>query len=325
MKRPVKSESQLLQSLRILSTILKDDGSVLEQHVLLKNNWAIAQNGIIGIGEPILEDLIAAPNGLLLREALAKCGVSFSLTQLPHNLSLKAGKFKALIPCLPPEDIQTAFPDPPIAKIDNRLKISLEAVAPLALDEQSVVTASVLIDKGTVTATDRKVIIQHWHGIDLPPELALPKSLINPLIKNSKNLAAFGFSPSSCTFHFEDNSWLKSQYFAEKWPDISKILDKKTNAHNLPEDFYEAISALEPFSENGFVYCDSNLMRSHEEEGVGASFEVYGLPKGPALNIKQMKIIKPHIKTVDFHVPHFNYHMMLWYGENVRGAVAGRI
>lgn len=325
MKRPVKEESQLLKSLRTLSTILKDDGNLLQSHVLLKDHWAIAQNGVLAIGEPILEDLTAAPNGLLLREALVKCGASFSLTQLAHTLSIKGGRFKASVPCLPPEDISAAFPDPAIARLDDRLKASLSAVAPLALDENSVVTASVLIHNGTVTATDRKVIIQSWHGIDLPPLLALPKVLIKPLAGNVKKLTGFGFSNSSCTFHFEDNSWLKSQYFAEKWPDINSILDKKVNAHNLPEDFYTAIDALEKFSETGFVYCDSNMMRSHEEDGKGASYEVYGLPKGPVLNIKQMKMIKPFIKTVDFAVPHFNHHMMLWFGDGVRGAVAGRV
>jgi hypothetical protein len=327
MKKPTKSDSQLLASLRVLSGILKADGSVLEQHVLLRDKWAIANNGVIGAGEPILEDLTAAPNGFLLKEALAKCGASFSLTQLPQSLSIKAGKFKALIPCMPPEDIHPAFPDPAIAQLDDRLKASLSAVAPLALDENSVVTASVLINSGTVTATDRKVIIQHWHGIDLPPMLTLPKALLKPLTSNSKKLTGFGFSKSSCTFHYEDNSWLKTQYFADTWPDVNSILNKSTNPHNIPDDFYNAIEALEPFSETGFVYCDSNVMRSHDisDNDKGASYEVYGLPKGPVLNIKQMKMIKPMVKTVDFMVPHHSHYMMLWFGEGCRGAVAGRV
>lgn len=324
MKRPVKTDSQLLSSLKVLSSILKDDGSVLERHVLLKNNWCTATNGILAIGEPIAEDLTAAPNGLLMREALAKCGASFSITQLPHTLEIKGGRFKASVPCMPPEDLQGSFPDPAIALCDDRLKASLAAVAPLALDENSVVTASVLISGGTVTATDRKVIIQHWHGIDLPV-LTLPKTLIKPLIGNTKKLTGFGYSKSSCTFHFEDKSWIKTQYFAEQWPNIDAILNRKTSMHNVPDDFYNAIDALEKFSEDGFVRCLSNKMQSHDEEGKGANYEVYGLPNGPVLNIKQMKMIKPLIKTVDFLVPHGNYHMMYFQGDVCRGAVAGRV
>jgi hypothetical protein len=324
MRKPTKSTSQLSQALNVLSSILKDEGSILETHILLNNKWAICQNGVIGMGEPIQEDLIAAPNGWLLREALAKCGEAFSLTQLPNSLSLKAGKFKASIPCIPIEDLQSSFPDPLIAPINDAFKISLNAVAPLALDENSVVTASVLIDGGTITATDRKVIIQHWHGIDLPPELTLPKSLIKPLLNNPKKLIGFGFGKSSCTFHYEDTSWLKTQFFAEKWPDINSILDKKTNAHNLPEDFYTGLEAVAPFSEDGFIYCDSNLMKSHESEE-DASYEVYGLPAGPVLNIKQLKMLKPFIKTIDFLVPHGNHKMAIWYGDQCRGAIAGRV
>ncbi len=324
MKRPTKTDSQLLSSLKVLSSILKDDGSILERHVLLKDHLATATNGILSIGEPIQEDMIAAPNGLLFREALNKCGASFSITQLPHTLEIKGGRFKAVIPCMPPEDIQGAFPDPAIASCDDRLKASLAAVAPLALDENSVVTASVLLANGTVTATDRKVIIQHWHGIDLPV-LTLPKTLIKPLIGNTKKLVAFGYSKSSCTFHFDDKSWIKSQYFAEQWPDINAILNRKTSMHNVPEAFYDAIDALEKFSEDGFVRCWSNKMYSHDETSKGASFEVYGLPQGPTLNIKQMKMLKGLIRDVDFLVPHGNHHMMLFKGEMCRGAVAGRI
>ena len=55
----------------------------------------------------------------------------------------------------------------------------------------------------------------------------------------------------------------------------------------------------------------------------GASFEVYGLPEGPTLNIKQMKMIKNMIKTVDFRVSPNN--MMMFKGDSVRGAIAGRV
>lgn len=327
MRRPTikQNESALLSSVRQLSTILKDDGSILETHVALRNGWAVAFNGVIAIGEPIKEDLQVCPNGLLLKEALSKCGQGFTITNANNKLTIKGDKFKAVVPCLPLEDIQTAFPDPQIAATDDRLKAALAAVAPLALDEGAVVTASVLIDKGTCVATDRLVIIQAWHGIDLPPMLALPKALIKPLIGNPKKLSGFGYSNSSCTFHYEDGSWIKTQYYADKWPDVSMILDKKTNAWPLPENFYEGVKALTPFSENGFVFFDSNLMKSHEDEGVGATFDIYGLPKGPVLNIKQLRMVEPLIKTVDFQVPHSDHRMTLFYGDGVRGAIAGRV
>lgn len=323
MRKPqTKIDSQLLSSLKVLSSIIEDE----KPNVLLKNGLAIAQSqyNIMSIGEPIQEDLLACPNGILLKEALAKCGQSFSITQLEHKLSIKSDKFRALIPCISIEDFQVPFPDPPIASIDDRLKNSLAAVAPLALDENSVVTASVLIHGGCITATDRKVILQSYHGIDLPPMLTLPKTIIKPLIKNTKKLKSFGYSNSSCTFYYEDGSWFKSQYFADTWPDVAHILDKPVSAWPIPEDFYKAVNALAPFSE-GDVYFKSNMMYSHKDIEAGASYEVYGLPDGPIINIKQLKMIEPFIKTVDFLVPHHNHKMMIFHGQNIRGAIAGRV
>ena len=275
MKRPTKpvNSNALLASLKIVNTILNKDGAIYESHCRLQDGWLTAQTQVLGIGEKIQEDLFACPNAHTLEAALSKCGQSISITQLDQKLSIKSDKFRALVPCIPPENLPRSFLDASVAQLDDRLKASLAAVAPLALDENSVVTASVLLRNGTVTATDRKVIIQAWHGIDLP-ELALPKAVINPLIKNPKKLKGFGFSASSVTFHFEDDSWLKCQMMADKWPDVNRILDRPCNAWPLPESFYEAVKALEPFSEDGFVHFDGNKMLSHPEESKGASFEI---------------------------------------------------
>lgn len=282
---------------------------------------------MLGVGEKIVEDLNACPNAYTLEAALAKCGESLSITQLEQKLSIKSDKFRALIPCLPSENMPRSFPDAPCARIDDRLKASISAVASLALESQDhIIAASLLIHEGTVTATDNRVIIQHWNGLDLPPNLALPKAIIQPLIKNPKSLAKFGYSNSSCTFYFEDDSWIKSQFYATRWPEVGSILDKKCNPWTLPEDFYTAVKALEPFSETGQVYFDTNKLLSHPEDTAGASYEVYGLPKGPVFNIKQLKMIEPFVKTIDFMAEgQHGSKMLLFFGENVRGGIAGRV
>lgn len=304
--------------------ILKPDGSLLETHLRLQNNWATAFNGILAAGEPIQEDLIAAPNAQLLKEALSKCGQSFSLTQLAQRISIKGDKFKALVPCVPLENLEQPAPDPIVADLNPNFIKAIEAVSKIPEDENRVVTASILIQNGSVFATDAKIMLEYWHGIDLP-ELVLPKAVIEPLNKNNKAISKFGYGKSSCTFYYEDSSWLRTQLFAEDWPDIRPILDRKTNAHTIPVGLFDAIRALEPFSENGYVYFESNMIRSHPiEVDAGASYEVYGIPKGPILNIKQLKVLEPYMKTIDFLVPNGSYTMTIFYGDNCRGAISGR-
>lgn len=326
MRRTTKAtDNKLLAAINQLSLILSEEGSPLETHVQLRQGLATAFNGILAAGEPIVEDLIAAPNAYLLKEALSKCGQNFSITQLEERLSIKSDKFRALVPCIPLEDLQTAFPDDPSALLNPSFAASMEAVNSIPEpNEDRIMVRSILVDSGSLIATDAKIMLEHWHGIDLP-KLILPRTVIEPLIKNKKKLTEFGFSNSSCTFHYEDKSWFKSQVCAKTWQDVRPILDKKANAHAIPEGLFEALDAIDPFSETGYVYFDSNVVRSHPiGQDTGATYEVYGIPKGPILNIDQLKILRPYIRTIDFLVPNGRYYMTIFYGDKCRGAISGR-
>src|SRR6266567_4099105 len=232
MKRPKPQNSELLTSIKNLSTILKPIGTIHETHILLQDGLAVAHNQVIGIGEKIKEDLYACPNAHLLQAALTKCGQNISITQLDQKLSIKSDKFRALVPCLPPENIPRTIPDPPVASLDDRLKAAFLTALPLGGDDENVLTASVLVQRGSVVTTDRKVILDCFHGIDLPT-LMLPKVLLKAIkaldAKNGKKFKAFGFSNNSLTIYFEDDTWIKSQLFIQKWPDIFSVLDVPCN------------------------------------------------------------------------------------------------
>ncbi len=77
-------------------------------------------------------------------QALSKCGDSFSITQLDNDrLSIKANKFKAIVPCIEYSIMNEAQPDPPLAVIDDRFKAAIEAVGVLPTEgAQTVVAAS---------------------------------------------------------------------------------------------------------------------------------------------------------------------------------------
>lgn len=323
----VKAESSLLQALQFCSLVTKKEGPPAETHILLFNHQAIAFNSILAVGHAIVEDLSCSPNAELITNALSKCGDQFSITQLDINkLSIKAGKFKAIVPCIDPTLIYPAAPDPNIAALDDRFKEAMEAVCVLASETaQSVVAASVLMARASLIATDRKSMMEYWHGLDLPTGIALPKVLGAVLSKIKKPLKGFGYSQSSVTFHY-DNCWLRSQFYAEPWPDIRNILDRKCNLWPLPNDFYKALDAVESFSQDEAVYFDNGIIRSHKDENIGACHEVFSLPAGLSFSIKQLNIIRPYVEQVDFMAegPHKGSTMLMWMGKNCRGAVMGR-
>ncbi len=320
-----KADNQLLSALKFIGLITKDIGTPSETHVQLQSNWATASNGILALGHPIIENLHCCPQNKLLVDALSKCTDQIEFKQVDeHKLIIKSGKFKANIQCLPHNVVNCIGPDEPIAIIDNRLKEGFEIVGmPEVNNSQQIYNASILLNGQSIVGTDGKVIIEYWHGIDLPHNLPIPKDIIGPLTKSNKILAKFGFSKTSVTFWFDDGSWIKSQLYAEDWPDIGNILNRTSQQSVVPPDFFNGLDAIRSFTDASVYFCAGEV-RSHQDSSIGASYAVEGLPSGPIFNLKQLLIIKPYVETIDFQVAGpFTGNMLLWFGKNCRGAISG--
>lgn len=327
-KKPSTTVSnKLLEAVIFLSAITKSEGAPFETHILLQNRTATAFNGILAAGQLIEEDLIAAPHNETFLDALKRCGEQFSITQLDSGkLSIKSGKFRALVQCMDPSLLSFPIPDNPCAVIDDRLKEALAVLEVIKTDNaQRVVTQSFLLNGQSIIATDSKIIMECWHGINLPTNLAIPKALIPAITKCNKKLSQFGFSRNSITFYFEDNSWIRSQLYAEEWPTaVHHLLNKECHLVEIPKGFYEAIDAVEPFTDNATVYFNKDLLQSHHDKEKGATYEVPGLIEGPAYAVRYLDILKPYAEKIDFCVPAENRgYLLVFYGKNVRGIVAG--
>jgi hypothetical protein len=318
--------NQLLSALQFCSVVSDKLGTPYETHIGLRNNTAVAFNGIVAAGAPIQEDLICHPHTLLFVEALSKCDENYSLTQLDNGrLSIKSGKFKAIIPCLDPALMQSAVPDPQIVRITDKFKEAVEAVGVLANENaQHVLTASVLMNGPSVISTNRVMLLEYWHALDLPPNIPLPKQFVAALVKQKRPLTGFGFSKSSATFWFGDY-WLRTQLYNDEWPDVSSILNRQANLWSIDPNFFKALDAIEQFSEDGNVYSDTNLLMS-DAHNQGASFEVSGLPKGFVYPIKQLKIIKPWVRKIDYMTSgiHDSSYCLVFEGDACRGVISGR-
>lgn len=320
--------NQLLSALQFCSVVTEKLGAAYETHIGIKNNWTIAFNGIVAAGSPIVESLTCYPHNLLLVEALSKCDDNYSLTQLDNGrLSVKSGKFKAIVPCLDPDLMQSAEPDPQIVGLNNTFRDAVEAVGVLASEyAQHVLTASVLMNGSSVISTNRVMLMEYWHGLDLPPNIPLPKQFVAALVKCKKDLSGFGYSRNSATFYFSDGSWLRTQLYSDEWPDVSRILDRKANLWSIDPTFFKALDSVAPFSEDGNVYSELNLLKSHADIALGASYECSGIPNGFIYPIKQLKIIQPFVKKVDFYAKgvHDSSYCLVFEGDFARGVISGR-
>lgn len=326
---PAEQSNALLTALRFLSLITKDIGTTNETHVYLGSKWAIAYNSILTAAQPIPEDIYACPHNTTLINALSKCGQNLSITQLDINrISIKSDKFKAIVPCIDPSTYELSRPDPPQCAITDEFKKALEVVSVLTSEDgQAIHLTSILMHGQSVISSNGVMIFEYWHGLDLPSNIAVPKSLATVLVKSTRKLAQLGYSSTSVTFWFDDGSWIKSQLYAEQWPDrVHTILDQPCNAWPMVGGFYDAVTACQPFSPDGLLHFRAGVLASHASGDVGASYEVPGLPGGVVIAAKQLLLIKGLVTTVDFLAEGANgSKMTVFYGDKCRGVIAGRV
>jgi DNA polymerase III sliding clamp (beta) subunit (PCNA family) len=294
----------------------------MQTHCRIANGTIVGFDGGLMAGCYTEETLRVCPHTKTLIAALSKCEGAISITELDSGrLSIKSGKFNARVPCIPFEDIPPVSPDNPCATLTDDLKAALRAVLPLAdhtADRPAF--AGVLVQAGTVATTNGAVLLEAWHGIDLPPIL-LPKASAEAICKNPKKLTEFGFSHNSASFFYEDGSFIKTQLFENVFPDYKRLLDVESNPAELPEGFYEAIEKVMPFAEEGRVYFIDGKISSHPSLEEGASYAVAGIIDGIGFSGNFLKIIKDHFKKV-----HFNFNergMNLFFNETgtVRGGI----
>jgi hypothetical protein len=324
-KPSTKTSSRLLEVVRFLSLVSKDGGPINETHILLKDKTASAFNGTLGAGCIIEEDLYCAPHAKTFLNALAKCGENYSLTQVDQSkLSIKSGPFKAVIPCIDPSLIYFPTPDQNVAPIDDTLKEALTLIEKIKPENgQRIITLSFLMNGGSVIATDGKILVEAWHGLNLPTNVPIPKAII-PVLLSSKKLIGFGLSQTTATFYVDDNSFIRTQLYAERWPDISDILNKPSTPIPVPKDFFKGLEAIKDFSDNGMIYFKDGKLQSHDVDGKGAEFEVPEIKNGPVYSAKYLSLLKDMAEKIDFYVPADRKSMLLSFiGNKVRGILMG--
>lgn len=323
------SSNSLLEALKFIAFVTKDIGPINETHVLLNNNQAVAYNGILAAGCKITEDIQACPHNNSMIDALSKCGQNLNITQLDNRLSIKSDKFRAFVSCIPMNVIEKPCvgingdlqPDNPIGLIDDRFKKALEVVSIVPEDNaHRIVGLSILMNGYSLIATDGKIIIEYWHGIDLPSNLAIPKEIIQPLLKINKKLVKFGFSQSSVTFWFEDESWIRTQLYAEAWPSISHIMNIQSDPKPFAADLFEGLAAVASFSADGMVRFTSTGISSHADINAGAFFELEGLVPSLTWSIRHLSLLKGLATVIDWNP---SPGMLTFQGENCRGIIAG--
>lgn len=278
-----------------------------------KGGMMLAYDGIISAGVKTAEDFSACPHYGHFKRAVERAAVEgANFTQLDATkLAVTAGKFKAVIPCLDPSIMPPVEFDANIAPLNDKVREGFETIGSIVKENgQTVVEASLLLSGQSMVACDRVLMMEFWHGNDLPPNMVLPKRFLNAIVATKKKIVGFGWSPEkTITFHFEDESWIKTQLFSSPWPESwPTIMNKGTNlpagsVADIPEGFFDAVAVVTPFSDDGGVYFAGTAIRSHEAAGVGASYD-FNCPPGFSYSGAKLLLMKDRAKQLHFSEEH---------------------
>lgn len=275
-KQPASEFEKAVDFLALLYNA-KDDQTI---YCRIVDGEATAYNMIVGIGTPIHIDFQCCPNVDLLREAIKRCKDNFVIAQYsPDKLIVRQDEFHAFIPCLRSDAALTITqPDAPVATMGEAFIEALDKVSAFADDKAPrLLEAAIQLYDGSVLATCGSVVIEAWHGINMPNGLLLPKVAAKVLHKIKKEIVSFGISPTSITFHFADGSWMKSQLYKDKLPDIRQHINgaSMNGLEPIPHKFFEAVAEVYPFSVDGFIWVEGNRVASHPfsvvDQGSGLS------------------------------------------------------
>lgn len=329
MSRPKKREkftNGLLDALEFVSAAQGAETlAPYQKFCKIENNWVIATDGVLTIGQKIKEDLVACPDTINLIAILKQCKQELSITQTNDTeLIIRSGKITANIECYPdPQVIPISYPDEIWGIIDNRLKDAFQACAPLTDNKsQEIVLSSILLNDTSCISTDTSIIFEYWHGINLPI-LVIPANSARAVARTKKELAKFGFSENSATFYFTDGSFIKTQLLRNTLPDYSLVLNTPHNALPIPEGFFEGVNNIKHFTKStgNLIYIKDSVIYSSRSLHKGVKVEIEGIEKNQIISVKHLQMLQKFVTRMDFKNERGK---VVFFGENIRGVIAGR-
>lgn len=307
------ANNDLLAAIEWVALAQKDEGAVYQTHCRIGQGWAVAFEGAIAAGARIPVDWFACPQTGRLRAALARSAEGMSIVVDEAAITIKSGRLTVRVPCVDvlPEE---PAPDTSTTAADDDFLAQLARVLPIVKESATtVLESSVEIAQGTATATNRKVILQAWHGLDLP-RFILPRAAAALLVKQ-KGLTAVGLGDATATFWFGPDRWFRANlYRAEDWPCVNKVLDVPHNASPVPVGMKEGVEALLPqCGEEGTIWFN-NTGLSNE----GAAYECEGGKAGVCMKGEYLSLILQYATDIDFDAGD----KVLFFGDRIRGALA---
>ena len=266
-----------------------------------------ATNGRITIDAPFPElDIEVTVNADKLIKAVSACQgeAAIKLTDT-HKLSIRQGKFRALIPT---ED-HSSFPkvDTPTNMHPTNGKYLLRLMQELrpfvAEDATRPWACGMLLDGDYAYATNNVSIARVHQPFDQPVSLAsrlnLPSFLLDELIRMQRPPLNAAHDDKSLSFDLGDGIWIRSNLFADQWPDVQRFF-QPANLSPVPPELSATIERILPFCPEAklpIIILGDNSVSTAEGE-MSAAVDGFDLPDA-RFHAKVLQLVLDHSHSID--------------------------
>lgn len=294
-RKPAQNETAkaLSEALALLSIVKPDPVLPQSEYVFINNGVAVAHNGTLTIGMRVDAGFNGYAHMALLKEAMGHVGKQLTLTVVdPNSLSVSSGDYHSIVPLMDPGRVIPTPPDQNVYAINKQVKEALITASKLTRDTaETVMEASVLMNGPTVVGTNRAMLIEAWHGFQLPTRLPLPKVFVTALDKAGSDPVGFGMGQETITVHLENGNWIRTRFYSEGWPsiDTDTLFTSAKSPTDIPKGLAAAVRKVQPFAVDDCILFTEGAVQTHLDPDLGARVVVKdlfdnGAWKGKLLN-----------------------------------------
>jgi hypothetical protein len=321
----------MLDALRFVATAVAKKDYIPElTHFKIKDGRVTGFNGVLALSSDIDVDLNIQPAAAKLLTAIRACSGVISLHMTAGGrLSVRSGKFKSFVDCLPDDAATFVQPVGETIELGEQFLPGIKAISPLmGIDASRPWSMGVKLQGQSMFATNNVMLAEYWHGTTLPIDVVIPAQAINELIRINECPSRVQIEPNSISFWFGDKRWLRTGLLqGDMWPidRMSELLSQVEGEQiAIPEGFAEAVDTMKPFlGEHGSVYVTPNAMATSKNEGEGSSIDIVlpGIGEMQAYHHRQLELLTKVAKTIDWTT---YPRPCMFRGERMRGALVGQ-
>lgn len=308
----------------VQGAVAKKDFVPALTHFAIAGGSVRGYNGTLALCSPIPFDVSCNPRAEPLIKAISNCDdtVQLSMTKA-GRLSIKSGKFKAFIDCVE-GDTPHVMPEGSNVVMDGAVLLeAFKTVAPFIGDDASRPWSNgVLLSGQSAYATNNIMAVEYWTGSSVPCPLNIPRAAIKEMLRINEAPTAVQLGPTSITFHYSGNRWLRTQLLATDWPDLGKVLDRESNPQPLDELLFTALEQVKPFSDKlgRIFFKGGGKIATHTDDAEGASYEMEGFDHTGIYSFEMLMLLNGTAKSIDwstYPAP------CMFFGDRLRGAIVG--